>query len=161
MFSQSVQLNQTFFIFYQCLTGQTSYNNVSLFFYRCCSVAARSQQLSSRAQKACSLHQDATKGTGKKSMQQASLSPKTRDDASLRQPTSQNAKLLFGSRTAEWRRRSLSVNPRLIITCILDVCFELFFAGLYPSVQTPRYLCSEIMNEEHPGSLTPVFFHFI
>ncbi len=95
-------------------------------FFRCCSVAARSQQLSSRAQKACSLHQDATKGTGKKSMQRASLSPKTRDDASLRQPTFQNAKLLFGSRTAEWRRKSLSVNPRLIITCILDVCFVLF-----------------------------------
>jgi len=93
----------------------------------------------------------------KRSMQQASLSPKTRDDVSLRQPTSQNAKLLFGFRTAEWRRKSLSVNPRLIITCILDACFVLFSPPAYilPSRKSDIYLCSEIMNEEHPGSLKP------
>lgn len=61
----------------------------------------------------------------KRSTPQASSSPKTRGDAFLPPPTSQNARSPSGSRTDEWKKKSSSANPRAATCTPLDIIRDL------------------------------------
>lgn len=101
----------------------------------------------------------------RKSMQQASSSPKTREGASRPPPTSQSVKSRSGSKTDESRRKNLSVNPRAITCTPLDKISDLLLKTATHTFQKHHAiylpLASKIVAEEHFGWVFSFFLIFL